>query len=202
MLKQCDISREVFGTGENLLICGSVMALPPEIRALQGKVQCVCLDPPFMTGEKFMRRRPYGEKGWHTGNPAPRYPAYEDRFTSEKEYLRLVLTDQRLSPEISAFFDELFRSRGSVLMEKCSEYDPFRENADAPERSALEQKSIRELFGDFYTERSGGDGPAEEDLELLAYAEELSHHADVHGPALTDQIEKLLAFIARQEAKA
>ena len=120
----------------------------------------------------------------------------------EKEYLRLVLTDQRLSPEISAFFDELFRSRGSVLMEKCSEYDPFRENADAPERSALEQKSIRELFGDFYTERSGGDGPAEEDLGLLAYAEELSHHADVHGPALTDQIEKLLAFIARQEAKA
>ena len=37
-----------------------------------------------------MRRRPYGEKGWRTGSPAPRYPAYEDRYTNEKQYLRLL----------------------------------------------------------------------------------------------------------------
>ena len=84
------IEREVFGNGENLLVCGSVMKLPDEIRALAGKAQCVYVDPPFMTGEKFMRRRPYGEKGWKTGKPAPRYPAYEDRYTSEKQYLRLL----------------------------------------------------------------------------------------------------------------
>ena len=50
----------------------------------------------------------------------------------QNEYLRLVLTDQRLSPEISAFFEELFGSRGSILMERCSEYDPFRETGSAP----------------------------------------------------------------------
>ena len=90
MFEQVNINREVIGAGENLLVCGNVMALPQEIRDLAGKAQCVYLDPPFMTGEKFMRRRPYGEQGWKTGTPAPRYPAYEDRYTGEKEYLRLL----------------------------------------------------------------------------------------------------------------
>ena len=90
MFEQVKAEREVYGNGENLLVCGSVMKLPDEIRALAGKAQCVYVDPPFMTGEKFMRRRPYGEKGWKTGTPAPRYPAYEDRYTSEKQYLRLL----------------------------------------------------------------------------------------------------------------
>ena len=90
MFEQVNISRTVYGAGENLLIRGNVMALPQEIRGLYGKAQCVFLDPPFMTGEKFMRRRPYGEQGWKTGAPAPRYPAYDDRYTSEKEYLRLL----------------------------------------------------------------------------------------------------------------
>ena len=77
MNEQVRVDREVFGNGENLLVCGSVMKLPDEIRALAGTAQCVYVDPPFMTGEKFMRRRPYGEKGWKTGTPSPRYPAYE-----------------------------------------------------------------------------------------------------------------------------
>ena len=90
MFEQISVEKEIFGAGENLLRCGNVMAMPPEIRALYGQAQCVYLDPPFMTGEKFMRRRPYGEQGWRTGAPAPRYPAYNDRYTSEKEYLRLL----------------------------------------------------------------------------------------------------------------
>ena len=90
MFNQVSVNREVFGKGENLLICGSAMTLPEEIRNLYGKIQCVYLDPPFMTGEKFMRRRPYGTAGWKTGVPSPRYPAYDDRYTSEKDYLRLL----------------------------------------------------------------------------------------------------------------
>ena len=90
MFEQVRVDREIFGSGENLLMCGNVMKLPDEIRALAGKAQCVCIDPPFMTGEKFMRKRPYGEKGWKTGSPSPRYPAYEDRYTNEKAYLRLL----------------------------------------------------------------------------------------------------------------
>ena len=158
-----------------------------------------------------------GEKGAPVGirvlKIAPLHPMRELRgtleelraaelaFPREGEYLRLVLTDQRLSPEISAFFEELFRSRGSVLMERCSEYDPFRENAAVPTADALEQKSIRELFEDFYAERSRGSGPDREDLELLAYVEELALRADVRTAPGEAEVEKILAFVAGQEEK-
>ena len=90
MFKQVKIEREVFGNGENLLICGNVLKPPEEMRALSGRVQCVYADPPFMTGERYERSRPYGLKGWKTGSPAPRYPAFDDRQLSEKQYLRLL----------------------------------------------------------------------------------------------------------------
>ena len=118
------------------------------------------------------------------------------------EYLRLVLTDQRLTPEVSSFFDELFRSRGSILMDRCSEYDPFHENASAPASGAPEQKSVRELFGDFYAERSGGSAPDEEDLALLSLAEEIAMHADTHAAPTAEEIDRLLSYLAKQEAKA
>ena len=123
-------------------------------------------------------------------------------FPRENEYLRLVLTDQRLSPDVSAFFDGLFRSRGSILMERGSEYDPFRENASAPTAGALERRSVCELFGDFYAERSGGGAPDEDDLALLSFAQELALHADTHARPGEAESEKLLAFILKQEGKA
>ena len=90
MYKQIPVSREIFGNGENQLICGDVMKLPESVRGMAGRVQCVYTDPPFMTGERFVRSRPYGTKGWKTGSPAPRYPAYDDRYQDEKAYMRML----------------------------------------------------------------------------------------------------------------
>ena len=90
MYKQIPVSREIFGNGENQLICGDVMKLPEIVRGMAGRVQCVYADPPFMTGERFVRSRPYGTKGWKTGSPAPRYPAYDDRYQDEKAYMRML----------------------------------------------------------------------------------------------------------------
>ena len=100
MFKQTMVTREVYGEGSDLLVCGDIMRLPEEIRALSGKVQCVCVDPPFMTGERFMRRRPYGEKGWRTGTPAPKYPAYDDKFSNEKNYLKMLRKMVTVSREL------------------------------------------------------------------------------------------------------
>ena len=100
MYEQAAVGREVFGNGENLLICGNVMKLPEEIRGLAGKVQCVYLDPPFMTGERFRRKRPYGEKGWKTGAPALTLPAFEDHYTDERAYLRLLKRMINVSREL------------------------------------------------------------------------------------------------------
>ena len=90
MYESVQIRREIHGDGENLLICGSVLRLPAVVRELNGQVQCVYADPPFMTGERFTRSRPYGAKGWKKGSPVLKIPAYEDRYADEKEYLRLL----------------------------------------------------------------------------------------------------------------
>ncbi|MCQ2457119.1 MAG: site-specific DNA-methyltransferase [Clostridia bacterium] len=90
MFERIPAEKQKYGNGESLLICGNVMNVPQEIKALYGTVQCVYVDPPFRTGEKFKRKRPYGTKGWKTGTPAPSYDAYNDRYTDEKAYLRLL----------------------------------------------------------------------------------------------------------------
>ena len=90
MYEQVHAERTVYGQGENLLIRGNVQKLPPEFKALKGQAQCVYADPPFMTGEKFRRKRPYGEKGWRGGSPSLNMPGYEDCFPDEKNYLRFL----------------------------------------------------------------------------------------------------------------
>ena len=90
MFKAVKVTREIYGNGENRLICGNAIRPPEEIRELYGKVQCVYLDPPFMTGETFYRTRPYGTKGWRAGKSALRFPAYSDRFQDEKKYLQVL----------------------------------------------------------------------------------------------------------------
>lgn len=84
------VSREVFGNGEDLLVCGNSLGVLEEKKALYGKAQCVYTDPPFMTGERFTRKRPFGRNGWAKGSPNPAYPAFEDRFADEKEYIRFL----------------------------------------------------------------------------------------------------------------
>ena len=90
MFEQIQVIRETTGSGENLLLCADGASALPELKPYKGKVQCVYLDPPFMTGDKFVRRRRYGAKGWRTGTPAPTYPAYEDKYRSRDAYLTML----------------------------------------------------------------------------------------------------------------
>lgn len=126
----------------------------------------------------------------------------ESAQTRTGEYLRLVLTDRRLDPESVGFFEELARARGSLLLDRASEYDPFRFESGAPERAAVEQKSVAALFADFYAERRGGESAAEADLALLQRAQELLERADTRGEPTAAEIGKLLEFLLGQEAEA
>ena len=90
MFEAVEISREITGSGQNLLLCGDAYQQQPALSALAGQAQAVYIDPPFMTGETFTRRRRFGTSGWKTGRPMPEYPAYIDRFADTKEYLELL----------------------------------------------------------------------------------------------------------------
>ena len=132
MYKQVRITREVFGNGENMLVCGNVMKLPEEIRALAGKVQCVYVDPPFMTGDHFDRSRPYGTKGWKSGSPAVKIPAFEDRFMSERQYVRLlnklISEAYELLSDTGVFYlhlDWRMAARGKLICDKVFGAEQF-----------------------------------------------------------------------------
>ncbi len=87
MFQQISVPMEISGDGRDLLLCGDATQPLPELQALEGQAQCVYMDPPFMTGEMFTRRRRFGQHGWQTGRPSVEYPAYSDRFASREEYL-------------------------------------------------------------------------------------------------------------------
>ena len=130
--QQVQVNREIFGAGENLLLQGSVFALPPALKALAGQVQLVYIDPPFMTGERFDRTRVYGAKGWKKGSPRVKLPAFEDCYESEKAYLRLLrklLTESRKLLRDTGFFalhlDWRMAAKAKLLCDKIFGSDQF-----------------------------------------------------------------------------
>lgn len=91
MFERVDVAREIRGVGRNLLICRDGSApLDSPLAELEGRAQCVYIDPPFMTGETFTRRRRFGQSGWKRGTPAPEYPAYQDQYPDKAAYLAML----------------------------------------------------------------------------------------------------------------
>ncbi len=91
MFEPISIAREVTGQGRNLLLCGDGSApLNGVLAAYAAQAQCVYIDPPFMTGDSFTRRRRFGQSGWKKGAPAPEYPAYADRYGTRDSYLSFL----------------------------------------------------------------------------------------------------------------
>ena len=84
------------------------MKPPPALQTLRGQVQCVYLDPPFMTGKRFSRKRAYGEQGWKRGTPSLTLPGFADCFENEQAYLRLlrrmILLSREMLNETGVFY--------------------------------------------------------------------------------------------------
>lgn len=119
------------------------------------------------------------------------------------EYVKIVLTDRAMTPEISMYFEAFFQAQGSVLMERTSEFRRFSGRSQSPELRELERRRVEDLFEEFYTERSGVE-PSAGDLAVMHYAAELLRNSDPGAdgktvdPSLTDQV---LAFLAGEEVR-
>ena len=91
MFEAVNVNREIIGQGRDLLLCGDGSApLSGVLAKYAGKAQCVYLDPPFMTGDSFTRRRRFGQAGWKTGRPSPEYPAFADKYEDKTAYLAFL----------------------------------------------------------------------------------------------------------------
>ena len=90
MFEQIQVDRILYGKGENLLLQGDASQPQSCLAELAGTAQAVYLDPPFMTGDVYSRKRRFGMKGWRSGSPTIEVKAYEDRFQDRNAYLAML----------------------------------------------------------------------------------------------------------------
>ncbi len=118
---------------------------------------------------------------------------------NRNEYLKVILNDRPVTFEISSFFRDLFRGRESVLLDISSEFSRFTGKASA-RTAAQEEKSVEELFTDFYKEKNDGELPHEEDIRVIEFAGELARNArDIRKDPDPETIGKLIEYLLGTE---
>ena len=126
-----------------------------------------------------------------------------EKQRSTEEYLRVVITDQRISPEISESVRNLCRSRNSIVMELVSEYREYGDVSDVEKRTG-EKKSVEEYFEELYKQRNHENEPDEKDQKLFAFVGEQVRHADETEKQCSEpdegEVDRLLAFIMENYA--
>ena len=84
------LSHTISGTGGGLLFCLDTSVPQQALEPFSGKAQAVVMDPPFMTGEVFTRKRAFGTQGWRTGKPMISLKGYPDRFGTAEAYRTML----------------------------------------------------------------------------------------------------------------
>ncbi len=119
------------------------------------------------------------------------------------EYLKIVVTDRRITPEMSEFLREQSGKRDSVVMELTSS---FRE-LDAVSSLSGEysrEKSVEDYFVELYRERRGQAEPEEKDMALFRFAAGQARERETsekREEGLEQDAEKLLAYVLKQEER-
>lgn len=118
----------------------------------------------------------------------------------ENEYLKIILTDQRITPLISDFIHETAKAHGSTVMELTSGFSAFTGDAALRGTRDMHEKPVEELFADFYKDRNNGVEADEKDLELMAFVGGMTRDAAITQEAADEKaFRKILDFVLGQE---
>ena len=105
-----------------------------------------------------------------------------EAITEREEYIGIVLSDERVKPEIYNYLKQLIESKGSMLLELLSSYTKYSNDVSAIDVDTVKEKPLEDLFADLYTDRRGGKTPEDEVYDVLKYVSELVSHRDPHAP--------------------
>ena len=120
----------------------------------------------------------------------------------EMEYLKIILTDTRITSGIADFLRDTARAHGSEVMELTSEYHLFEGDATLSGSGELREKPVEELFADFYTQRRQGVEPEKEDLDLMALVGEMTRSMTAGaGEPEEKDFRRILDFVLEQEGE-
>lgn len=118
----------------------------------------------------------------------------------KNEYLKIVLTDRRITPEISDFLHKTARAGGSTVMELTSEYSVFMGETATGNGGDMREKPVEKLFAEFYSERTSGTEPSDPDLELMAFVGEMARETADGGNEPDEQdFRKIVDYVLAQE---
>ena len=118
----------------------------------------------------------------------------------ENEYLKIILTDRRITPMISDFIHETAKAHGSIVMELTSEFSAFTGEAVFSGSKEMRERPVEELFADFYRDRNNGTEAEEKDRQLMTFVGEMTRDV-ASGQEEPDErdFRKILDFVLRQE---
>lgn len=119
------------------------------------------------------------------------------------EYLKIVVTDRRITPEISEILRGQFANRDSIVMELVSEFREFDALPGLPGEYSRE-KLIEDYFVELYRERKEQAQPEEKDMALFRFAAAQVRGRKGSGSReenLEADAEKLLTYLLKQEAR-
>lgn len=118
------------------------------------------------------------------------------------EFIKVVITDRRLNPEVNKKIEALYSSKNSRVLEILSSYRTMAGKADATGVDLREKESVDSYFTQFYTQRNNGQGPSANDADFIAKLEETMVNNNLESTEDIDDalIEKLLDFVLKQEA--
>ena len=120
----------------------------------------------------------------------------------KNEYLKVILTDQRITPLISDYIHETAKAHGSTVMELTSDFSAFTGDAVFSETKDMHEKPVEKLFADFYKDRNNGVEADEQDLELMSFIGELTRSAAVTQEEPDERAyRRILDFVLGQEAE-
>ena len=118
------------------------------------------------------------------------------------EYLKIIVTDQRITPVISDYLHETAKEQGSTVMELTSEFSAFTGDAVFSGTKDMHEKPVEELFADFYRDRNNGAEADGRDLELMAFVGEMTRKAALTQEEPDEQAyRRVLDFVLGQEAE-
>lgn len=131
-----------------------------------------------------------------------------DAETTEKrnEYLRIVMTDQKLNPVTAEEIRSLYGTKDSLVLEFTSIYQEFFDVSEVKSVGSAE-KSVEALFADFYQERSRDESPSEDDMELFRFVGELVRNPDTNAAHKKEkevsdkEVDAILSFLRKQEGE-
>jgi exonuclease SbcD len=113
------------------------------------------------------------------------------------EYVSVTITDRHMSDETAAAIQAVFEAKDSYVLTLQSGYE--RTTAVSGAADTLAEKSLAELFHQFYTERHGGEEPDETGEDIMRYAQELVLKSDHHEKNDQKEVEEMLKYLSRKE---